>query len=252
MTQKKPLHSGVKAVWIRIRYRQKSKMLQMEAELLLESIRHGISPEETTSSPKKSAEADYFSEDALDDFLQRKQYNFDDWDEKDDDEAGEESYEVMSLSSFLTDDDGMRGEIQNLGSSVSNLRRDLERYNGYDDCGSLCGLTHASVSEHSSIIRETWSRALNEIASIIKALKRLGKMSTRMDSTTPGRKSTLRYLVNDWVFTILWSAAIFIAGIYFRAKHITGNAFNELEGIEILENVDWMFAKQEQNESVNV
>lgn len=219
------------------------EMLHMEAELLLESIRYGVSPEVLANSPKKTREGvnDFLDKDGVEDYLQQKQYNFDDLDDKDDKD------EIMSISSFLTDDDGMRGEIQNLGSSVSNLRRDLEKFSRYDDCGSFSGMTQASVlaAKHSGL-RETWSRALKDILFSIKTLRRMGNSNANVSSLEG--KSRLRDMVHDWSSTILWSAAIFMAGAYFKASCTTENEYNELEGFDMLENLEWMFAKEEQHE----
>mmetsp|Transcript_25007 Transcript_25007/g.29465 ORF Transcript_25007/g.29465 Transcript_25007/m.29465 type:complete len:389 (+) Transcript_25007:101-1267(+) len=239
------------------------EMLHMETDRLLESIRIGDPLDGFLEFPNKNREGvedtqnqkQKYNYDQLerkdplsrnregdDNLLNRKQYNLDQSEDKDD---------MMSISSYFTDDDGMRGEIQNLGLAVSNLRHDLENFSGplgYGDCESSSGMSEASMlGARQCSLREIWSHAFEEIALSIKTLRRLrseGAGNNASEEDLDGT-SRVRGMFHDWSSTILWSAAIILIGSYFRASLFTENGFNELEGSEMLDNLEWMFSKED-------
>jgi len=98
------------------------EMLYLEADLLLENIRHGIAPRILAdfSSSASTVNNNGTKDKDVDDDNQGKNYNY--YNKDNDDVVSMNECSSMMIGS----DDGMRGEIQNLGMAISNLRRDLE------------------------------------------------------------------------------------------------------------------------------
>jgi len=241
------------------------EMLHMETETLLDSIRMGMPLNWFLESPNKNREGGEgapnqkrynfddledldvpgkSSRDEGDNFINRKQNSFDQSDDKDD---------IQSISSYFTDDDGMRGEIQNLGLYISNLRQDLENFSVCGDSEASVGMSEATVlTARQGSLREIWSQAFEEIALSIKTLRRLGNTNAgnfSSEGDIDGR-SRMRVMLHDWSCTILWSAAIILIGSYFRALMFTERGFNELEGSDMLDNLEYMFSKDSKEEAL--
>lgn len=221
------------------------EMLHKEADHLLESIRfEASSPRVSSGSPNTTREEvnHFLNTEGVEDLLNRTIYDYPDMNDED---------ETTSVSSCLTDNDGMRGEIQNLGTAASNLRRDIESLGGCNDFQASPEIPEASAqSDKQSRLRETWSRAFGDIVSSIKTLRRLedtNVSNSASDKSLEG-SSKMRDMVYDWSSTILVSAAVVMAGSYFRASLSSENGFNEREGFEMLEKLEWMFARKEQHE----
>jgi len=215
------------------------EMLHREADHLLESIRNEVSSPRTSpdSTNTNREEVNLFlNREGVENLLNRNFYNFDNIEDQD---------EVMSVSSYLTDNDGMRGEIQNLGTAVSNLRHDIENLGCANDCEQSDVMLEVSetVTKQRGP-RETWSRAFEDIVLSIKTLRRLGDTNISSEKNPEG-KSRMRDMVYDWSSTILVSAAVIMAGSYVKSSLSSEHGFNELN---MLENLEWMFARKEQHE----
>lgn len=215
------------------------EMLHKEADHLLESIRYeASSPRVSSDSPNKAREEvnHFLNREGVEDLLNMKYCHLPDIDVED-------HHEESSVSSCLTDNDGMRGEIQNLGTAVSNLRRDIENLGESNDF-------EPSAETGKPCLRETWSRAFEDIVLSIKTLRRLGDTNARNSASeeNPDGRSNMRDMVYDWSSTILVSAAVIMAGSYLRSSLSSENGFNERDGVAMLENLEWMFAKKEQHE----
>ena len=221
------------------------EMLHRGADHILESIRNEASSRRVSldSSNKSREELNHFlNREAVENLLNRKYNNFDNIEDQD---------ATTSVSSYLTDNDGMVGEIQNLGMAVSNLRHDIENLEGCNDCDSSAEMPEASMLDAKrSRLRETWSRAFEDIVLSIKNLRRLGDTHVSNNSSEKSLegRSRMRDTVYDWSSTILVSATVIMAGSYLRASFSSENGFNERESFDMLENLEWMFARKEQHE----
>lgn len=208
------------------------EMLHMEADLLLESLRFGVTSEklkDSEYSPEKDREE-------ICNFLDLEYNTSDDMD-KDDDEIDDDD-DTYSVSSFLTDDDGMKGEIENLGMAVSTLRRDLETFGG-NNASEIPVPAVLDVKQYN--LQETFSLTFKEIALSIKALRSHGDKNGE-DSLTK------RGIVSNWSLPVLCSTAIIMGGLYYRASVSTENGFNDVDGNDMLESLRWVLAKKEQDE----
>jgi hypothetical protein len=258
------------------------EMLHMEADLLLETIRHGITPKMNASHHNNSNAS-----------LSQKEVNINTNNDNDNENNNDHEDDLQSLTTIETDDDdGMKAEVQNLGRAVLNLRRDLDLTGlnipmGADDHslssfitmdaegGGGGGGMRTRSSSHSSIsgvgqqrrmgIRQMLSNVVEEVGLTLKALRQLNSRTntntstvteddneddleggvTRTETATVATGASPRSdAIRTWAPSVLWAISIMIAGLYFRAS-ISSGEFGDLEGLDMLQNLEWMLFPKE-------
>jgi hypothetical protein len=204
------------------------EMLNMEADLLLDSIRNGISLDLSLSEDKEEKEEHETPHD-----VPHRRPRWTDFDG-----------EAQSYSSYGSDDDGMRSEIQNLGMAVSNLRQDLVDITlpmGNVDYESV----NSALGDKVPTLKETWSRAVEEVIVTMKTLQNIANDDNANLDYSPDERLRIKALIRYWVPTILWSVTVMLFGRQLAACFHAEKKFGDIHSSEVLENLELMFLRKD-------